>query len=313
MNSASQILHAYRGAPAVPTCSDAAGLCWVCGAHALRTMPRAKWMGACFTGQNRARCPASDLVCEACVWSMAGKPPDTLRMTSHLFEEGVEYLTPNKGDKPAILAFLRRPHTGTWIGVVADGGKIHIVPWAPVNPPGSRGRVAFENMIVQLPGADGWDLLDEMKSLLTAGATKGEIETSAYSPRAWQLCGAALRAFEEAHAGKRGGGWFALALWLAQRDEIAVAARMSAEKEARTDGKTQRSGARKAPNENGRGGARSARVVPRNERVQRPETLGHDPKPDAVGGAADVEPRRVDDSAVPKPATARTVQLGLFG
>lgn len=89
MSSASQLLHAALGAPTVPECDDRIPFaCWVCGASSTRGMPRVRWMGVTFVGQNRVRAPESGLVCEACVCVMAGKPPDTWRMYSVLYADG---------------------------------------------------------------------------------------------------------------------------------------------------------------------------------------------------------------------------------
>ena len=311
--SASALLHAHHGAPAVPgvvVLEDAPVLCWVCADSTTRAVLRAKWQGAQFTGQNRVRAPASLHVCEPCVWAMSGKPPNTLRMTSHLLDGG-EYQRLNKGDKPAILAFLRRTHTRPWFAAVADSGQKHIVPWTPVNPPGARGRALFEETIVTLPTADGWVMLDRMALLLTMGATKAEIETGRYEARAWSLCGPTLAAFEREHAGERGGAWFALAIWLAQRDEAIVAARMAAEKEAKANGKAQRRTARKPADENGRAAARPSRKLPVDGGVP-VEALGPAPEPDAQRSQAHGDGGRVGDGdGAGSPAPG--VQLGLFG
>ena len=103
---------------------------------------------------------------------------------------------------------------------IADSGKKHVIPWAPLNPagcPAGQGRVMFEERLVML---GDWTLVDALSGLLTAGATKDEIERGAYGPGAWTRLGAAaIRDFERTWSGSRGGGWFALAVGLAQRDE----------------------------------------------------------------------------------------------
>lgn len=257
---------------------------------------------------------------------MAGKPPDTLRMYSHLYEEDGEYLHVNKGQKPAMRAFLRRSHSAPWFAAIADSGQKHIVPWTPVNPAGSRGRVLFEETIVALPGPDGWLMLDEIAALLTAGATKEEMSTARYSARAWQLCGEQLRAFEREHGGKRGGPWFELALWLAQRDEAAVEDRMKIEAATRADkkaadkartkeasgGKTGRRRVGKVAHENGGAAAGDPASVP-VERSESAQTLGPDPVEDVVCCTPSVEPGRVVDDAPQGPSIASAVQLGLPG
>jgi len=222
--TATQMLHAHVGAPEVTGCS--AGTtpgerCWVCGGMAERGMAAGKWQGANYTGQDRALCPWSERVCEACVWAMAGKPPDTLRMKSHVYETGVGHTALHKGDKAAILAFLRRSHDGAWWAAIADSGKKHVLPATPVNPAGARGRVRFEERTVALPvdGSDGWSLVDDTAELLGDGVTKREVDAGSYSPRSYQAARVRVEAFERRWRGSRGAAWFALAVWLAQAVE----------------------------------------------------------------------------------------------
>ena len=237
MTYASMILWSARGSPALAGVEAASGVCWVCAHTLVRGLRVDSWQSAKFTGQTRVRRPSASHVCEPCAWAMSGRPPDTLRMTSHLWGDGEGYAAPNKGDKPAILRFLRAAHAGAWLAAIADSGKKHVVPWTPVNPPGTRrGRVLFEDRVVVLPGdAAGWNIVDRLAALLTAGATKDEVARGEWSPRAWALLGGATIETFEADFGRRerGGVWFDLALWLAQRDEEAVADRLAAEKEKR--------------------------------------------------------------------------------
>jgi hypothetical protein len=217
-------------------------------------MLQTRWQGASFTGQNRVRCPESTFVCEACVWAMAGKPPDTLRMYSH-FVDGRGWRKWNKGDKAAMRDWLRAPKRGEWFAAIADSGQKHVLPWAPINSEAATApRVHFEDRIVTL--SSDWSLLDELAELLTLGATKEEIGRGEYGPRAWLLCGEGLRAFEARWAYERGGGRFDLMVWLAQRDETRVQARMEDERHARRQAK----GA--AAKQDGRGDSRRARRVP---------------------------------------------------
>ena len=294
--TASQVVHRIGGFKASPICSDVEPfVCWVCGGRSGRGAKRAAWQGAMFTGQNRVRCPASEFVCEACVVVMAGKPPDTERMWSHLVE-GDSHQRCNKGHKPQIREFLRRQHAAPWFAAIADSGQKHIVPWCTVNPAGqSGGRILLEEAEIDLPrDAAGWALLDEIADLLTAGATKEEMGRGEYGPRAWSLCGAALRAFEEARGHLRGGAWFELAVWLAQRDEAAVEARMQAEKEAKQakakqakEAERERSRKGKAAKPDRGGAPRTKKGVPRDAGVQHTEALGSAPGQDARGGAVD--------------------------
>lgn len=247
MSGASAIVWAICGSPLVDDCVDApAGArCWVCGVGAHRAMPRDDWNGATFTGQNRCARVESRWVCQPCVYihsrlaPVPGRPPaegkklgGNFRNYSHLWDELGEpaYQNASKGEKPTILAFLRRPKVGRWFAAIADSGQKHVIPWAPINH-GPSGVALFDEMLVTVPADDG-GLIDDLATLLTAGATKEEIERGEYQPGAWTRCAPTIRAFEERWSSERGGGWFALALWLAQRDEEAVQARIAEEREA---------------------------------------------------------------------------------
>lgn len=306
MLSASQRLFAVAG-KAHPGCSERPEfMCWICGASWLRGMKRDDWQGATFTGQNRVRCVESDAVCEPCVWAMAGKPPDTLRLTSHLLDDR-GHLTPNKGQKPAQREWLRGPKRGEWFAAIADSGKKHVVPWAPINPAGlapGTGRVLLEERFVTL---GDWQLVDDTSALLTAGASKETIETGEYHGGAWALCPEEIEAFEVRWSGERASDWWALALWLAQRDEATVVARQAREKEARDDRKRT---AKEAERRDRGHAARDAGSVPRDRR-ERAQALG------PVAGPAPGERQDERDGSgvvhadVPV-APARSAQLGLF-
>jgi len=308
--------------------------CWLCAGHLSRGQLVKKWNGASFTGQNRVRCPDAVWVCEPCVYFCArlspvpGRPPapgkklgGNYRNYSHLYEEGAEtpYLNASKGEKPLVLEFLRRYHRGTWFAAIADSGQKHVLPWTPVNPAGARrGRVLFDETVIELPVANGagWTLVDRIAALLTAGATKAEIETGRYTARAWQLLGAErLRSFEERWAEpRRGGGWFALALWLAQRDEDEVKRRQAAEKEAKKRAKAHKRAGRKPANKDRGAAARAAKSLPRGRR-QPAEALGSDPKQDAERRPPEHDPGRVvdRDAAAAEATNPKQSRLPGFG
>lgn len=333
MTGASRILWDAKGRPSVDDAEEHAGLCWVCARPMSRGVRVDRWQGANFTGQNKVRAPAATHVCEPCIWSMQGTPPNCLRMYSHLWADGEGYIAPNKGNKPAMLAFLRKHHAGAWFAAIADSGKKQLVPWTPVNPPGSRrGRILFEDQEVTLPVADGagWALVDRLRTLLTAGATKDEILRGEWSPRAYSLLGAeAIDLFEEQWGRpKRGGSWFALAVWLAQRDEVAVSARMDAEKATRAaakqkakeqsakpkkerKGATDRKGQGKTADRDGGGDSRPSGRVPANG-SKRAQALGPDTGQAPSGSTDIVDTGGVALDDAPHLATGRNGQLSMF-
>ncbi len=272
--SAPQLLWPILAAPERADCEAMAGPCWLCGAPWGRGQPVRKWSGASFTGQNRVRCITSSHVCEPCVQvcsrvaPVPGRPPKpgkkfggNFRNYSHLYANG-DYTNASKGEKPAILDWLTRPKQGPWFAAIADSGQKHVLPWVPVNA-GSRiaGRVLFDEAAVELP--QSFSLVGSMAHLLTCGATKEEIARGDYRVQTWLRCQVAVEMFEHAHRHERGGSWWGLALWLAQRDEAAVKERLRAEKEAKKNAKAGRRATRKAANKDGRDAARAARRISR--------------------------------------------------
>lgn len=249
--------------------------CWLCGGEAARGFRVDAWLGSSFTGFASARAPSSEWVCEECVYvcgrlsPVPGRPPKegkehggNWRNYTHLYDDG-NYVNASKGEKHRIRAFLRAPHRGVWFAAIADSGQKHVLPFTPVNPPGTRsGVVRFEELdIVLPPTAAGWKLLDDITELLTMGATKDELSTGRYTPRAWALCGDALLQFQETWGGLLSDGWYSLALWLAQRDEEEVARRIAAQKEEHEERRQ-----RKATNAHRGGVARASGGVPREPR-----------------------------------------------
>lgn len=168
-----------------------------------------------------------------------GKNPSgsNMRNVSHLYEQGWTgrmapgYANASKGEKPAIRAFLERRHQGAWFAAIADTGQRHMLPFTPLNGPGRTGFVLFEESLVFVP--ESLVLVADMAALLTEGATKAELQSGNYGPSSWRLCETLIRTFEAEIRHTRGAPWFALALWLAQRDEEKVQARLVREKENR--------------------------------------------------------------------------------
>jgi hypothetical protein len=308
MISASQYLWRLTHAVATDCVDREIFTCWICGGDWTRGVLRYGWAGANFTGQNRVRCIESEIVCEPCVVAMAGRPPDTLRMYSHLVEVGSKHEQVNKGQKPRIREFLRGPHPGEWFAAIADSGKKHVIPWTPVNParlaPGT-GRVMLEERLVAL---GNWQLVDDLTVLLTAGASKETAETGEYNAGAWAICGNEIRAFEARWSGERASDWWALALWLAQRDEAVVEARQAKEKEAKN---AKRDSKRAAAKSDGGRATRGKGGVP-TKRREPAHTLGHAAKPPTSERTDERERRRVVD-AVRAVAPAGGAQCSLFG
>lgn len=332
--TASVIVWRAHGSPVGPLCSEADGLCWICAGHLTRGVLVSKWMGANFVGQNRVRYPPGTHACEACIYVMAGKPPDTLRMQSHLWDEVTGYQKPIKSREGLreMVSFLRRQHAGAWLAAIGESGKKHVVPWTPVNR-GGTGVILFEESPITLPrDSAGWKLLDDVCELRTLGASSEEIAAGLYGPYTWQRCPVELRAFEAEHGHLRGGAWFRLTVFLGLADEARREARLEAEKEASKIKKDAEKAAKKKPAKpekekrdapirrakgeaadvDGGGAAVVAKRVPRG-RGKPAETLG----PDSGEAPSERAPHDVaggvDQRDVPKPQPLGPAQLGLFG
>jgi hypothetical protein len=350
----SAIMFELAGRPAQDGAVDVAPetRCRVCG-HACggRALAYDRWQNSGFTDQNKLRDWSSSVVCEACVWCHSWSPPPgfvmtaemqekkaasraskaaeaaargrklgderttNLRLYSHFWHEG-EYRYINKGDKRSIRDWLRTSKQGRWFAGIADTGQKHVVPWIPMNfgGPGdlpARGTVRFEETNVRL---GSFALVDAMCALLSAGATKEEIENGQYTARAYQLARTQLQAFESDYGrASRGSGWFALALWLSQRDEEQVATRMADEKTAREEKKKNadaRPKGRTARPDKGLPTERKSRVP--GKRGKSTETLVAAGGRDEASHNVDREREPVGDCGAAKDPTGSWKQGSLF-
>lgn len=222
------------GAPKHEDCEDQPGVCWVCGGHAIRTLARSKWLGATYTGQNRVKAWNSNRICEPCVWihsrtfPVPGRPPKEGKAFGGnwrnytvlvVVRDGKpELTTASKGEKSLMRSWLRRAKVGPWFAAIAESGQKHVIPGAPINPPGVRGWVLFEESLVELP--ESFELIDRFTAALTAGLSKEGIETGAYTVAHYRDHAALIEQLEVQIASDRGSPWFELALFLAQKEEI---------------------------------------------------------------------------------------------
>lgn len=342
--SSVELLHRHLEAPRVEECESLGkqARCWLCGGAAVRGRKVAKWVGPAFTSQNRVRNPASDVICEGCVFicgrlsPVPGRPPaegktsgGNWRNYSHwMWEVDGEWRYDNasKGEKHKLRAFLGMPKPGRWWLAIADSGQKHVIPWAPING-SDEGVAAMDDDVVPVAGI--MRLVNLMSTLLTAGATKDELLSGEWTARAWSLLGERIEAFEEVWAYSRGTKKYGLAVWLAQRDEAAVQARLEEEKRERAT-KRGRAAARgdganggklvargeEAPGDaaspaGGPGGG-GAPAVP-EQRREAAQPLGRHRREAAAGPAHDRDARGSGGAVAARPADANPRQLDLFG
>jgi hypothetical protein len=314
MTSAAQMIHVAHGSPSMDSCfsivSEGGQLphCYLCSGDVTRGMLVVEWMGSNFTDQTRAPCPLSPVICEACVFLSSRVSPvlgrdvkegkkfgACFRNVSNAVEVdwiGVQapgYANYSKGEKPAILAFLERDHAGIWGIGIADTGQKHVAPFTPMNGPRRGGVVLFEEALVSLPSDLG--LVYQMRYLLTAGATKDEIECGDYRSQTWGRCRREVELFEKENGGERGSEWFALALWLAQRDEAQVEERLAAEKAAATKQKREKKTNANRPK-------KTARVTAGGDGASDPPVVCGDPEEAGSSGLLGSDPGH-DPSRVP--------------
>lgn len=226
-------------------------------------------------------------------------------VVGHNGPAGLGYINASKGEKPAIREFLAREHRGIWFAAIADSGQKHVLPFTPLNGPGSRsGVVLFEESLVTVP--DDQSLIGDMTALLTAGVTKDEIGSGNYYIRTMRERRELAQGFEAGHGHERGSPWFSLAIWLAQRDEEESARRVAAEKEAKGGRKAKK----KTGNARGGDGADAAERVPQCPgRAPADELLGATPEPVQGGGSPNDDGERVGERSAEANANR---QLSLF-
>lgn len=308
MLTPSQIVHAAHGSTVVGSCFEVPGICYLCGGTVARGQSTDDWMGDGFTSQVLCAAPFSPVVCEACCYVISrvspvlGRPPKNgkafggnFRNYSSCYDER-GYFNASKGEKPLIREFLERDHAEPWFCAVADSGQKHVIPFARMNGPGRAGLVLFDEQVIAVPV--NVSLIAEMTDLLTAGITKDEIGSSDYYARSWKESRAHIEQFEATHGSGRGGGWFTLALWLAQRNEVEHAG-FTAEKTARNAVRRIDPGAKK-------------RVPPRTGRKATNDILDNAAGPDPQCGAPDVDSKRMGKLDAAKAADRRSGQGRLF-
>jgi len=319
--SPTQIVWEAAGRPSVDGCEEAEGICYVCCGPIARGQLVADWLGSSYTDQNRARYPMATHVCEACCLvhsrtsPVPGRPPKegkkyggNWRNYTHLWEYGVGYSNASKGEKPKIRAFMEREHAGNWFAAIADIGQRHVLPFVPVNGPGRSGVVMLDEVSVLVP--DDTSLIAIMTDLLTRGTTKEGIETGRHNVGAFERIGEDLLTFERKHGRHRGSPWFTLALWLAQRDEEAVAARVAAEKESKD---ARRKGKRKAADAHRRPDPGASGRVPTKQPRQRAEALGAARDAAPSSGSNQREPGGIRDAVQSRAPTGGAQQGRLPG
>lgn len=190
--TACQIVWKCAGKPAAKRTAGASeqpGRCALCGGWDKRSVPlAAACPPASFSGYPDMQWPSSNRACRACAWATEGKPPNTLRMWTIVAREDGEvfesaekapgirgvHLT-NKGNFDFVGEMLLSPPQCAWCVAVADSGKIHVLPYTPMNRGGGRWQVRMDREnIYGTPEVMG-KMIHHIASLIAAGYRRGSV------------------------------------------------------------------------------------------------------------------------------------------
>jgi len=143
-----------------------------------------------FSDYRDLESPGGTHCCEACVWSMQGRPPKTIRMWSILWREdglvppsreGCPWQVPgvhmsNKADLTAFFQVLLNPPRCKWIMTLADSGQIHLLPFAKVNMPTAKSwTIRLERNDIKCNREDFPMIVSHAEALYRAGFVKDDI------------------------------------------------------------------------------------------------------------------------------------------
>ena len=217
--SATTILHAAAGYPAIDGCDAHVGPCWLCGETMARGRP-AK-MPATFMDYDKVVAPGATHLCEACCFAMEERSvtlqarlgsdkPGCMRNYSHLVLRG-EWLPLSKAQKRETYEALLQ---GPELAVIAASGQKHLLLRA------QSGRWQVEETAVTPAPALLVTMMAAMQPLYDGGFNKSEIETGRYLPRRIMRYGIeAWEAQEEVIRPWRGSALLELAVYLLQKGE----------------------------------------------------------------------------------------------
>lgn len=217
-HTATQLLYAAAGRPDVDA-EPCAGACWLCGGEMTAGKPAT--LPPTFMDYDKARCPESGYICDACWFSMAeqsellaervGKDrPQRMRNYSHFVLDGQWYPL-SKGDKRAMCNLLEQAPE---LAVIAVSGQKHLVFRA------QPGRWQVEEQAV-LPDVDRLGaMMAQVQTLYDGGFSKGEIESGHYTSRRIMAYGVERwESVERVIRHWRGSATFELAVFLCQKSE----------------------------------------------------------------------------------------------
>lgn len=190
--TACQLIWHSAGCPRPPKkTTTGGGQCYICGHQCDEEHVSTKLIcGPNYTNHASARIPWSPCVCVPCAWVMSGRPPDTLRMWSVVYrDDGRVY--PSDPKAPEIdnthLAsrsetmglldtLLSPPDKGKWFVAITTSGKIHTLPFTPVNNGQDTWSVRFERETITSSITEIAHVIRHTTELLSVGYSRGEVE-----------------------------------------------------------------------------------------------------------------------------------------
>lgn len=195
MMSASRLLWVDAGRPAVPQPTVTHdGPCALCGLP-IGDMPAVtakEAFGSGFAGHQLLARPGGTHTCVACAWTMAGRPPDTLRMWSVLYRQdraavpspsekaptlGPHIHLASKGGLDEVWRCLIDPPSGPWVCAVTTTGQQHVIPYAAVNSGAGPWQVRLDQTDVTATPAEFATVLCHVARLRAAGFTSDAIRS----------------------------------------------------------------------------------------------------------------------------------------
>jgi len=247
MQTATRILWREYGQLARPggEAIRAAGPCWQCGldcdgaGYSVADSVPTKT----FTGWVFVAAPHSPFLCRACAWVLAGKGADCVRGWHVVYREDGQFVpyvprakdNPEEQGKPApwhspralmtkrvaeIIELLAKPPDAPWFVSISQTGKIHTMPYTPVNRGSTAWTVRFErNNVASTPAVFG-KLLRHAAALNVAGISRDEIVSGDYSPIALSKCLPQWRAHAPELVGWHGSDLLTMVCFLLRKDNI---------------------------------------------------------------------------------------------
>lgn len=218
--TASALVYVAAGAPAYP--GDTAGVCRWCGAKGVG-LDWCVWEKDTFTDHDKIQPGA--IICHACqhatddrsvpLTMMTGRDkPQRMRNYSHIVTASGSWCPRMKNEKRALVADLLDETDPPKVAVISLAGQKHLLPRARV------GWWQIEEAAMRPQPSVLRALLAPVTALYTLGASKAAIESGDYDAGVLRTIPLAQWwPHEQAVRPARGSQVFALAVWLAQKDE----------------------------------------------------------------------------------------------